>query len=801
MASATLSGHGFADLLTSNHGDSTTSLGLGSSIPAENTKPATLEELEQTTFVLDTEIQEAKSQMYKKLLANYDSFSDFFERSLELKDKIDDLLLQTAELSEQAIDPESGLRQTIMASLVYHHEASYKVQENDAIVDGLQHFFKIDCILTQYGQYMDAGKILDAGQCIQKASRFLSNPPNAGTFASYMTKLLTDQCSQMTEAIDQMLDELVAGAIFTGPREEEEASDFKLELLYNVKVPHLSLPRHSKKSTPVTIRWHELGRALTLLDVVQEKLAPLHKAMVQQLLYPLIRSHGDAILEIERSSDSYPSSSGSSISLKLRPGEGSDDIISAVMKVFHFIHRDIFLNDYTSSTFNSDGSLSDTNILTRVVGRSIAKEACGFLLSFYLSRIVPEDADGLKSFETIGAKVVAFENELIALGFLSETDREIRDFVEHIDIYYADKKRDALMKLGRAVIMSDDFGGVHVKDLDENDELERDNGRWGRIRNLNADIRDTCISIKAKKLVEMILQTLHEAESQDSSTSPRLYQATRSLIDLYRALMPVHHARALTQVPALGILFYSDCMYIARELEKIPERFEEGIPGLDDVQYDDIAPALKALAERWLELQVRGQREELMQSLDESGGFQDSSVDANFSACERSMKQIILAFRHLGKAWKSTLAPLAFYRVMGELLNDVVKRVITDIEQLGDISERESHKLALLCGQLFECEDQFDSAGPLVREIKGESYEDEDPVHLFVASWEKFQVLTDVLELSFAEIMTRFRAGQLQMFNEEELSELVCALFADTPLRQHNLEEISHGHPRVASAR
>jgi len=44
----------------------------------------------------------------------------------------------------------------------------------------------------------------------------------------------------------------------------------------------------------------------------------------------------------------------------------------------------------------------------------------------------------------------------------------IRDFVEHIDIYYTDKKRDALMKLGRAVIMSEDFGEILVKDLDEN---------------------------------------------------------------------------------------------------------------------------------------------------------------------------------------------------------------------------------------------------------------------------------------------------------------------------------------------
>lgn len=50
--------------------------------------------------------------MYKKLLANYDSFSEFFEHSLELKDRIDGLLLQTDELSEQTIDP--GVRELLI---------------------------------------------------------------------------------------------------------------------------------------------------------------------------------------------------------------------------------------------------------------------------------------------------------------------------------------------------------------------------------------------------------------------------------------------------------------------------------------------------------------------------------------------------------------------------------------------------------------------------------------------------------------------------------------------------------------
>jgi len=41
-----------------------------------------------------------------------------------------------------------------------------------------------------------------------------------------------------------------------------------------------------------------------------------------------------------------------------------------------------------------------------------------------------------------------------------------------------------------------------------------------------------------------------------------------------------------------------------------------------------------------------------MQSIDEARGFQDSSVENNFSSYERSVKQINLVFGHLGRVWK-----------------------------------------------------------------------------------------------------------------------------------------------------
>lgn len=124
----------------------------------------------------------------------------------------------------------------------------------------------------------------------------------------------------MTEAIDQMLDELVAGAVHTEIHDTGLAYNFTLSLAYTIDVPALALPRQRVGCTPGSIRWHELIRALSMLDVARDKLRPLQRCLIRDLLQPLIQFHDSAVLNVNFSGD-YASAQQSSITLSTNPAQ------------------------------------------------------------------------------------------------------------------------------------------------------------------------------------------------------------------------------------------------------------------------------------------------------------------------------------------------------------------------------------------------------------------------------------------------------------------------------------------------
>lgn len=119
-----------------------------------------------------------------------------------------------------------------------------------------------------------------------------------------------------------MLDQLIASAIHFNHTEQDSTYSYQLSFSYNVKVPPLALPRSGSASTPGSIRWHELVRALTLLELASEKLRPLQKSILRNLLQPLIQFHKDSTLELLSTASNYASAEGSSVSLSVNLGHG-----------------------------------------------------------------------------------------------------------------------------------------------------------------------------------------------------------------------------------------------------------------------------------------------------------------------------------------------------------------------------------------------------------------------------------------------------------------------------------------------
>ncbi|CAG8794418.1 20750_t:CDS:2, partial [Racocetra persica] len=299
------------------------------------------------------------------------------------------------------------------------------------------------------------------------------------------------------------------------------------------------------------------------------------------------------------------------------------------------------------------------------------------------------------------------------------------------------------------------------------------------------------ISVKSKSLIDLTLSTLNEARNLNTKSGMRLYQATLDLFDLYRAIMPVYHSNNFTNLPTLAMLFRNDCIWLANQLITIQDQFINSLlpqehNESEDVEskilYNDMANKLRDLGNEWYDIQLEKQKSVLKEILDEMDGVQLTVNEERFETCQQAMNKVIYTIKHLSNIWKDVLRPSEYYIILGTLINSVLTIMIENLEDLYDISAEESHQLNLIYSMLFPLEEIFRNNGP-------------NKIENHVKNWKKFCYITDILEFPLANIMDKFRSAELNCFTSNELEGLICALFADTPLREQSLQEIRCGHP------
>ncbi|GAA5883558.1 hypothetical protein JCM16303_005487 [Sporobolomyces ruberrimus] len=307
------------------------------------------------------------------------------------------------------------------------------------------------------------------------------------------------------------------------------------------------------------------------------------------------------------------------------------------------------------------------------------------------------------------------------------------------------------------------------------------------------------VSRRSREVVKIAEEILVEAltvaspsfeHPQFSAASAPLLSTFVSLLSLYRATAAVHNSTLLASVPAIGMQFANDADWIGREVERVWKSRTHGKDlAVSSSQASEVETAIEStrqLGRDTRQKQIAIQRAALMESLDEAGGFLRTSDDSRYATCERALQQVTHTLQRLALVWKPVMTPTALYTTLGGLVNEVLLRVLDEIEDQTDISEEESIRLNRLCKMLHELESLFDGS--------------ETSVGREVPIWFKFVFLSELLEASMADILFLFDHGHLVDFSPQEIVRLIRALFSDSPLRNRNVEKILAGHPSVTPA-
>lgn len=284
----------------------------------------------------------------------------------------------------------------------------------------------------------------------------------------------------------------------------------------------------------------------------------------------------------------------------------------------------------------------------------------------------------------------------------------------------------------------------------------------------------TAIPLSILRSVSQVISEAAELSNNPTYTSSSVASAAKGLRSLptlilavYRALAPQHYSRDLSS----SMYLYNDCIYLSEQLAEI------NYPNTKDITQTS------AFGKRQYSKEIDAQRTVLMDYLDGAQGFAGCTDYPQSAECDSAISAIIARLLELHLAWSDVLSKSTLYQSVGSLLGTVVSKLINDIEDLSDISEPESVKLAQYC------EDIAAKLEPLFLAHDREN----SVLAVYCANWLKFRYLQQILESSMRDISFLYSEGCLVDFEKEELIELVKALFADNENRKKCIDGIRSG--------
>ena len=238
------------------------------------------------------------------------------------------------------------------------------------------------------------------------------------------------------------------------------------------------------------------------------------------------------------------------------------------------------------------------------------------------------------------------------------------------------------------------------------------------------------------------------ANSPISPAAPGLYSLPTLALAGFRALASTCYGSR----QAAHMLLYNDCLRLAAELEELAaeQRETDAKSTLPEHSWPSSrlklasdVQSIQSFGRRAYGREMESQRTIVKDLLDGAQGFTNCTEVPFASECSAAVSATIDRVRDVGREWKSVLSHSALLQSLGSLLSTVMAKVISDIEDLGDISEAESKQLRGFCDDISALRDLFPAPA-----TAGEG----DVCGVYTPMWFKFQYMGELLEASLADI-------------------------------------------------
>ncbi|KAL1918718.1 uncharacterized protein VTP21DRAFT_2740 [Calcarisporiella thermophila] len=788
---------------------------------------------------VEKDIKKLKARIYERITTSIDEFEDSFFQSKDLLNHIFELVGEVERVKIGLQDHETSIFAEFTRSIKEHLDIKYDARRNKSILESLELLEKFQVCVKLFETHLGEFNYLEATNNLVELDRLLEESPYSETEIKIF-QLIKEHGFLLRDIIDQQLDELFSKAVNFKKIEKGCC----VSIISGISGPKIS-------SVPLA----DVLFCMQQLNLIQQHLLSLKRNIMKHIFIPLFENGlPNSLLTTIMQEENGPVQLIVNWSENKKAADHAQ-FFSSLSDIFRFFYDFVFIAPDTncSAIYTRQwgklvsGDVCELiirNYLSKCVPNEIselkafevvAKNAREFEKDLQHMNMLQEDTLLLSDYiEKLDHHfVVRRRDRLLEEGrqimltddYSSETIFNTMNSSPEPNLQVHSEKEDEMDWNARwdeddldlqseMPPTADEKLRFEVDDWDTGwgveDELDREKRIKSKIdhrlntepvsetKTVNFDDPDLlgsfAISIKTRALVEIATSLLWETEGLNDYCAIRLCDSIRSLFKLYQAIMPVYHRSNFLNVPVLAMTFVTDCLYLSNELALMTKKYtlkQKNDTRRRVANFEDVSSSLRCLGKEWFSIHINKQQEILMEAMEETGGFMDTAREEIFEKCERAIRQVLFTLNHLNSAWKLVLPKKLRLDAVGSLLDGVLRRIISEVEDLIDISETESHQLNLLMTMLYTAEtifrDDVSITDPSRRVLRPSP---RSPVEKHVPNWKKYLQLTDMLELPLAEIMNRFRQGELHWFSFSELERMICALFADTTLRRRCIAEI-----------